>query len=138
MTSGIAVRVNAQGLDKVLKDVARLPVEFREIAEDAMAEAFHDFRRDMQGPGVKAPGLGEWAVDTGRSVKGWRPTIEARRGTTFTFSVVNTVDYSPYVRKSGQPIGTGVRLAQRSFTNRSLAAGEEVADEIEALLKGDR
>jgi len=132
------VRVNAMGLDAILKDAQRFEQEAREIVEDGVGEMWLDFEDELTGGVVRAPGAGFWAVKTGRSVKGWRPLLEERRKGSWTFSASNSVPYAPYVRKSGERIGRGVEIAQDRWATLSRRAAEDIADDIEEFFKGDR
>jgi len=128
--SGVHISLRIDGLDDVLADFDRFGAEAHEAAEDRLGTMWDDFDMFLTGGVVLAPGAGAWPVAIGRSVKGWTPRI---RG--FRFDAINFVDYAPHVRKAGQPIGEGVRLAETKFRLLAPEAAEDIGEALAAILE---
>tara|TARA_R110000824_G_scaffold64273_3_gene168009 strand:+ start:6992 stop:7387 length:396 start_codon:yes stop_codon:yes gene_type:complete len=129
--AGISVEFEAKGVSEVLRDFAKFPREGEAAAEKILGQMWLDFDKFNTGGVVLAPGAGSWPVDTGRSVKSWTPRI---RGANFT--AINFTDYSPYVRKSGEPVGTAVQRARATFMVLSEQAATDITNALHAILKG--
>jgi hypothetical protein len=72
---------------------------------------------------------GVWPVLTGTSAKGWRMVRAPGR---MTYS--NDVDYAPYARKRGEPVGNGVRQVERYIEGEIDGLAEGLGDAIAEVL----
>ena len=135
---GVHISLRIDGLDDVLADFDRFGAEAHEAAETVLGTMWDDFDRFLTGGVVLAPGAGAWAVDTGRSVKGWTPRI---RG--FRFDAINFIDYAPYVRKAskvpkhkgGANMPLAQDLAEIKFRQLAPEAADDIAEALAAILE---
>lgn len=82
--------------------------------------------RNPQDP-IEADGV--WPVLTGESAKGWKFARKPGR-----LSITNDVDYAPYARKRGEPVGNGVRQVERYIEGEIDGLAGELGDAIAEVL----
>ena len=95
--------------------------------EILLGEAWLDWKDEITGSG-SAPGT-VWPIDTGRSLRGWAPSLDG-----FTLTVSNPVGYAQYTRRAGHPVGAAASDAGRRFEEITLETGEDIADLVEEHL----
>lgn len=100
---------------------------YRKVRKEAIEGSNFDqvVSRRTKNPRDPIEADGVWPVLTGESAKGWK-----FRRLPGALVIYNEVEYAPYARKRGEPVGNGVRQVERYIEGEVDELAEALGDAI--------